>query len=463
MTDTTVAAEPATAATGLPALSRARGMPTAVMIWYDDKLFNRTKEIARIMADAIGFTPKHLIGKTQACFLITVNSMDWKLSPFAVAQCTYETPGGKIGYEGKLCHAILENTGKFVGAPRFEYYGQWEKVTGKFVEATSAKGNKYLKAAYTAADEVGLGIRVHWQVKGEATPRVFDITLRQCQPRNSTLWATDPKTQIGYLAIRRFANVAAPGIFMGLSFDREEDEWSNMAVVGTQATASAPEPEPVMAQTTGRAAAVDVQPEQSGADQNDAPATAAQRFTIQDVVDGNASETDDPDVAAETARGQIIEAEKTHGLKGIEGWMESNLPLLDAFREYGHSDEADTLADICKARVAALTGGQPAETADAPSNDADAPSAPAARPNESFWAGETLWINPRSKGDKPRWKDWLATMKDLIAQAGTLSEIDRLQKNNGQELDGLHLASPEWRKELMQEFALRRGALQGDS
>ncbi|KKK50975.1 hypothetical protein LCGC14_3119640, partial [marine sediment metagenome] len=61
-----------------------------------------------------------------------------------------------------------------------------------------------------------------YQIVGEPEEREWSFDLVQAFPRNSTLWATDPKTQICYTAVRRFANVAAPGILMGVPFDRED-------------------------------------------------------------------------------------------------------------------------------------------------------------------------------------------------------------------------------------------------
>src|SRR4051794_2818023 len=83
------------------------GMPLALSLWFDDRLFDRAKLIATYISKADGFTPKHLIGKPEACFAVVSRSMTWRLDPFAVAKSTYQTPGGSIGYMGSLCQAIL--------------------------------------------------------------------------------------------------------------------------------------------------------------------------------------------------------------------------------------------------------------------------------------------------------------------------------------------------------------------
>jgi hypothetical protein len=203
------------------------GLPPSLQILLDEGLYNRMKQLATLMSRAEGFTPRHLIGKGEACFAIINTALDWKLNPHFVARHTYQTPGGSIGFDGALVQGVLESSNKFIGSPKFEYRGDWEKLTGKFEKKTSGKGNEYVVGTWTDEDALGLGIIVRWQVRGEAEQRCWPgettpFWLTQCYPRNSPLWATDPKTQIAYLAIRRFANLAAPGILGAASFDYDD-------------------------------------------------------------------------------------------------------------------------------------------------------------------------------------------------------------------------------------------------
>lgn len=223
MTEATAPAviPPTTPAVDLATLIGDRASPS-VLIMLNDKLFDRCTQIAVRMSRAEGSTPKHLINQAEACFAVVCQSMTWKLDPFAVARCTYQTPGGQLGFFGSLCQAILENSGRIKGQIIFEHFGEWEKIQGKFKKQTSQKGHEYAVRDWTDKDEEGLGVIVRAQVIGEAEPRSFRFLLKQAFPRNSTLWATDPMTQICYTAIRRFGSVAAPAIFMGVPFDREE-------------------------------------------------------------------------------------------------------------------------------------------------------------------------------------------------------------------------------------------------
>lgn len=196
-------------------------LPIGVLAILDERLDAKLQKAANRMANAAGMVPPHLLDKPVTCYAVLTRALTWRLDPFAVAQSTYSTPGGKIGYEGKLVQAILENSGRLVGGLTFEHFGDWTKVEGKFKKEKSAKGNDYFVATYTEADEAGLGVRVRARVKGEEKPREVEVTLRSCYPRNSTLWALRPKQQICYAAARVFANLAAPSLFMGVPFSTD--------------------------------------------------------------------------------------------------------------------------------------------------------------------------------------------------------------------------------------------------
>lgn len=223
----------------------------AIQIMLNDRLFDRCKIIAKYMAGAQGFTPRHLIGHLEACFAVVVRSLTWKLDPFTVACSTYQTPGGVVGYEGKLIIAIMENSGKIEGGIRFEHYGDWSKVQGKFEIRTSQKNSdiKYPAPTWSDKDAVGLGVIVRAQIKDEAEMREHRFDLIQAQPRNSTLWATDPKTQICYTAARRFASVACPGLIMGVPFDRDDqfDDMRDVTPARPKVTARVAKADPVTA------------------------------------------------------------------------------------------------------------------------------------------------------------------------------------------------------------------------
>lgn len=209
----------------------AAAMPMALALYLDDNLYNRVDAIADKLSKAQGVTPKHLMGKKEACFAVVTRAITWRLDPFAVAMATYQTPGGQIGFEGKLVHAIMENSGRLMpGGVRYEHYGDWTKIQGKFAIKESArtdedgKAKKYAAPTWTDEDarNAKCGVKVIAHLKGELEPRTMEFDLIQAQPRNSTLWATDPMTQICYTAVRRFGSSVAPGLLMGVPFDAHD-------------------------------------------------------------------------------------------------------------------------------------------------------------------------------------------------------------------------------------------------
>lgn len=216
-------------------------MAAGLAVFFNDNLYKRCSSLAVRMSEAAtdGVLPKHLAGRPAACFAIVSRAISWNMDVFAVAQSTYQTPGGSIGYEGKLISAVLENSGKLDGGLHYKYEGDWRKVKGKFKIETSQKGGKYPVPTWTREDAAGLYVIVSAQVKGEPERRELRVDLDECFPLNSPLWATSPATQITYLAARRFGNVAMPGVLLGIPFDVDP-----VSFYGDHMTDITPEPKP---------------------------------------------------------------------------------------------------------------------------------------------------------------------------------------------------------------------------
>jgi hypothetical protein len=205
------------------------GMSPGLALMFNDRLYERCKQIATVMSKAEGITPPHLLGKGEACFAVVTRAITWRLDPFAVMTATYQTPGGRVGFEGKLIQAILENSGMLEGPVTYELIGEWNRIRGKHRIAKSSKGHDYAVPDWKPEDEEGLGVVVRAKVKGEREPREMEpFMLRSCFPRNSTLWALRPDQQIKYTACRAFGNTVAPGILMGVPFDSDADGGGSM-------------------------------------------------------------------------------------------------------------------------------------------------------------------------------------------------------------------------------------------
>jgi hypothetical protein len=201
----------------------APGLPAnPAEIIFDDRLFGRVEALARVMASGRSMVPAHFRGSVGDCMAVAMQAIRWRLDPFVVAQKTFLIEG-VLGYEAQLVNAVLTTSTLLVGRPEFEWFGAWEKILGRFKEMeskkkTDAHGNpsKYRVPAWDIADEVGLGVRVSAQIKGEEKPRTLELLLTQARVRNSSLWADDPKQQLAYLAIKRWARLYLPDVLLGV-------------------------------------------------------------------------------------------------------------------------------------------------------------------------------------------------------------------------------------------------------
>lgn len=201
---------------GLP--SRMEMSP-GLAIFFDDALYARCKNIAKLMSEASSMMPAHLREKPAACFAVVSRAIVWKLDPFSVAMATYQTPGGSIGYLGTLIQAILERSGQLDGGVTFTHNGDWSKVKGKFKLKAGKNGGEFPVPTWTPEDAAGLSVTVSAKVKGELDPRTLVFDLIEAFPLNSPLWATAPSRQVCYTAVRAFGNLACPSLLMGVPFD----------------------------------------------------------------------------------------------------------------------------------------------------------------------------------------------------------------------------------------------------
>lgn len=204
----------------------------ALQIFLNENLFERCVQVAKYLAGAHGFVPKHLQDKPQACFAVVVRAIVWKQDPYAVAQSTYETPGGKVGYEGKLIQSVLEASGHIEGGVKFEHYGDWSKLRGRFkIVKRTNQWNKEVNVPeqdWRPEEEEGIGVRVIAQLKNETEPRTLEFDLNTAYPRNSTLWAVRPQQQICYTAVRAFANMVVPHLLLGVPMDGDDVFFGDM-------------------------------------------------------------------------------------------------------------------------------------------------------------------------------------------------------------------------------------------
>ena len=182
----------------------------------------RLERLADLMATGKATVPNHLKGSKGDCFAICLQSMQWGVNPFMAAQKTHII-NGTLGYEAQLVAAVINSSGVVLDRFNFEWFGDWDKIIGRFKEVQSHtkkddNGNpkKYIVPDWKQTDEQGLGVKVWATLRGESQPRILTLLLTQARTRNSTLWTEDPKQQLAYLAQKRWARLYAPDVILGV-------------------------------------------------------------------------------------------------------------------------------------------------------------------------------------------------------------------------------------------------------
>jgi hypothetical protein len=203
-----------------------RQSSSASSLMMNDSSMDRMIRMAEVMACGRSTLPQHFHGNVGDCMAVVMQSVQWNMNPFAVAQKTHVV-NGTLGYEAQLVAAVINNSGMVLDRFHYEWYGNWEKIigkskvitkpaVGKYGDGNYKKETQYRVPDYDLSSEAGLGVKVWATLKGEAEPRELQLLLVQASVRNSTLWASDPKQQLAYLAVKRWARLYAPDVILGV-------------------------------------------------------------------------------------------------------------------------------------------------------------------------------------------------------------------------------------------------------
>ncbi|WP_313334073.1 recombinase RecT [Comamonas sp.] len=149
-----------------------------------DKAFR----MAELMASGRATVPKHLQGSAADCMAVTLQALQWNMSPFAVAQKTHLV-NGTLGYEAQLIIAVLQSTGAIVGEFEYEYQGDGDNLQCR--AGATPRGKTQIK----------------W---GEW------LALKSITTKNSPLWKTNPRQQIAYLQAKNWSRLYTPGAILGV-------------------------------------------------------------------------------------------------------------------------------------------------------------------------------------------------------------------------------------------------------
>lgn len=205
------------------------GMLDPAALLLDPTRFNAMMQIADIMASGKSTVPVHLRGNPGDCLAIVIMAFQFGVNPYVVADKTFLV-SGKLGYEAQLVNILINKSRATRQRIAYEWFGDWGKIIGKFEIKKGDKG-EYRVPGWKMADEEGLGIRVSATLRGEERPRELELLLAQARTRNSTLWADDPKQQLAYLGVKRWARLYVPDVLAGVYTPDELEDYTPAAEV----------------------------------------------------------------------------------------------------------------------------------------------------------------------------------------------------------------------------------------
>lgn len=152
-------------------------------------------EFAKLMALSSTAVPKHLRGNPGACLAIVIQAVEWRLSPYAVANKSYSV-NDRIAYESQLVQAVVLQRAPIKGRFQVHYSGEKEERTCH----VSAELKDGTMVDYTS-------------------PPVGAIPVK-----NSPLWKGDPDQQLYYYSARALCRRHFPDVLLGIYARDELDD-----------------------------------------------------------------------------------------------------------------------------------------------------------------------------------------------------------------------------------------------
>lgn len=167
--------------------AQAVAMSTGSML-ANVTLMESLHRFAALMAESRVTVPVHLHGNVPDCMAVAMQSAQWGMNPFVVAQKTHIV-SGRMGYEAQLVNAVVQSSGAIRGAFRYEFDG-----TGSAMACR-------VGAVLAGESDVTWG---EW------------LKIADVKTQNSPLWKVNPKQQMGYLQVKNWARLYCPGAILGV-------------------------------------------------------------------------------------------------------------------------------------------------------------------------------------------------------------------------------------------------------
>jgi hypothetical protein len=166
---------------------------SSLSVMTNDEHMERVTKMAKLMASSKVTVPKHLQNNEGDCAAIVMQSMNWGMDPFIVAQKTHLV-GSTLGYEAQLVNAVVTSS-KAISSP-FSYEYKDETGTGVNMSVSCRVG-----AVIRGQTEITWG---EWLSSNSVTTK------------NSPLWKTNVKQQMGYLQVKNWSRLYAPSAILGV-------------------------------------------------------------------------------------------------------------------------------------------------------------------------------------------------------------------------------------------------------
>lgn len=169
---------------------------SSLALMLDAKSMESAMAIAEVMSKSKVTVPQHLQGQQGDCMAIVLQSMNWGMNPFAVAQKTHIV-NGALGYEAQLVNAVVSSQGFIKGTFKYEYKGEGNQLECR----------------------VGAIIKGDTKITWGEWLRITDVKIQ-----NSPLWKTNPRQQMGYLQCKNWTRLYCPAAILGVYTPDELEE-----------------------------------------------------------------------------------------------------------------------------------------------------------------------------------------------------------------------------------------------
>lgn len=313
---------------------------------------NQAMEFAKMMAISSVAVPKHLRANPGACLAVVIQAIEWKLSPYAVANKSYSV-NDRLAYESQLIQAVILQRAPIIGRFKVEYKGEGD---GRICRVWARlRGDDDEIAEYES-------------------PPFGKIT-----PKNSPLWKSDPDQQQFYYSGRALCRRHFPDVLLGVYADDE-------------------------ILPPGPDSARDVTPTRSIADKLDQlaglPSSASPSLSDHDPETGEVTEHTNSTAQAETG----AHSEAGAGTAGQAGSSDPD-KASSADKSASPQPTAKTSAETAASGQAGATSTPSKDQDKAPATASDKTAPP--KTEAEYVAATTAWIEQLTDADagEKKWKD----------------------------------------------------------